>query len=126
MAYLMDSNVIINYMAQNFSNKMLAKLDAVFDTAFKYSIISKMEVLGYKLTDAEIQLFEDLFSNGNVLQINDDVVIGVINIRRSVKIKLPDAIIAVTAIINKLDLVTDNTTDFFRVPGLKIVKPGSL
>ncbi len=85
-----------------------------------------MEVLGYKLTDAEIQLFEDLFSDGNVLQINDDVVIGVINIRRSLKIKLPDAIIAATAFINNLELVTDNTTDFFRVPGLKIVKPGSL
>ena len=85
-----------------------------------------MEVLDYKLTAAEIQLLEDLFSNGSVLQINDDIVTEVINIRRSVKVILPDAIIAATAIINDLELVTDNTTDFSKVPGLRIVKPGSL
>ena len=126
MAYLMDSNVIINYMAQNFNNKVLAKLDVVFDGSLNYSIVSKMEVLGYKLNPAEMQPLEDLFSNGSALQINDDVVTEVINIRKSLKIKLPDAMIAGTAIVNNLELVTDNTTDFSRVPGLRIVKPGSL
>ncbi len=48
MAYLIDSNVIINYMAQNFTNKVLERLDAVVDASFNYSVISKMEVLGYK------------------------------------------------------------------------------
>jgi predicted nucleic acid-binding protein len=105
---------------------VLVKLDAVFDASFNYSIISKMEVLDYKLTAAEIQPLEDLFSNGSVLQINDDIVTEVINIRRSVKVILPDAIIAATAIINDLELVTDNTTDFSKVPGLRIVKPESL
>ena len=42
------------------------------------------------------------------------------------KVKLPDAIIAATTIINDLELVTDNTTDFSKVPALRIVKPGSL
>ena len=126
MAYLIDSNVIINYMAQNFSDKVLEKLDAVFDDSFNYSIISKMEVLGYKLTTAEIHPLEDLFSNGNVLHLNDDVVTKVINIRSTMKIKLPDAIIAATAIINNLELVTDNTTDFSKVPGLRVIKPEKL
>ncbi|MGI8581469.1 MAG: type II toxin-antitoxin system VapC family toxin [Chitinophagaceae bacterium] len=126
MAYLIDSNVIINYMAQNFNNKVLAKLDAVFDASFNYSVISKMEVLGYKLTIAEINSLEDLFNNGNIFQITDDVVTEVINIRRTVKVKLPDAIIAAKAIINNFELVTDNITDFSKAPGLKVIKPESL
>lgn len=126
MAYLIDSNVIINYLAQNFSNKVLAKLDSIFDSSFNYSIISKMEVLGYKLTGAEILLFEELLNNGNELQLNDEVVFEAIKIRRGVKIKLPDAIIAATSLVNDLELLTDNTTDFSKVAGLKTVQPESL
>jgi predicted nucleic acid-binding protein len=113
-------------MAQNFSNRVLAKLDAIFDASFNYSVISKMEVLGYKLNVEEIHPLENLFSNGNLLQITNDVVTEVINIRRAVRIKLPDAIIAATPIMNNFELVTDNTTDFSKVPGLKVTKPESL
>lgn len=126
MAYIIDSNVIINYMADNFNNTILAKLDNIFDFSFTYSIISKMEVLGYKLSEAERQSLQDLFNNGDFLQISNAIIDEVIHIRRTIKIKLPDAIIAATAITNKLELVTDNSTDFTKVVGLKIVKPENL
>ncbi len=44
-------------------------------------------------------------------------------LRRSIKIKLPDTIIAATAIVHKLTLVSDNDVDFLRVPKLKYLNP---
>ena len=44
-------------------------------------------------------------------------------IRKSNKIKLPDAIIAATAIVYNLTLVTRNIDDFKNISGLKIFNP---
>ena len=42
------------------------------------------------------------------------------------KIKTPDAIIASTAIVNGLTLITRNTKDFKNIEGLKIIDPYEL
>jgi len=44
-------------------------------------------------------------------------------IRKSKKIKLPDAILAATAIVYDLTLVTCNSDDFKNIPELKILTP---
>jgi predicted nucleic acid-binding protein len=49
-----------------------------------------------------------------------------INILKGHKIKTPDGIIASTAIINGLTLITRNTKDFKNIEGLKIIDPYEL
>lgn len=44
-------------------------------------------------------------------------------IRRQYKIKLPDAIIAATALVHNLILVTRNTSDFKNIPELQLINP---
>ena len=44
-------------------------------------------------------------------------------IRKSYKIKLPDAIIAATAMVYNLTLVTHNVDDFKKIQGLKTLHP---
>ncbi|MEK7257684.1 MAG: PIN domain-containing protein [Bacteroidota bacterium] len=45
-------------------------------------------------------------------------------IRRQFKsIKLPDAIIAATALTHQLTLLTRNVSDFSKIPGLTVVNP---
>jgi len=44
-------------------------------------------------------------------------------IRKQHSIKLPDAIIAATAVIYGLILVTRNTKDFVNIDGLQVVNP---
>ena len=46
-----------------------------------------------------------------------------ISIRRVYKTKLPDAIIAATAIVCKSALITHNRTDFKKIKGLSLVDP---
>ncbi len=70
--------------------------------------------------------FEKLFNEGNRLSIDDAVIKKTINIRKTVKIKLPDAILASTAVVYSLDLLTENTNDFSNVPGLKVSNPKNI
>ena len=59
--------------------------------------------------------------------INDQFNISFINktieLRKNLKIKIPDAIIAATALTNDLILVTRNTDDFRNMTGLEVMNP---
>ncbi|SEL54091.1 hypothetical protein SAMN05421740_106223 [Parapedobacter koreensis] len=54
---------------------------------------------------------------------DDDVVIQTIALRKKRKIKLPDAIIAATAIVQKCTLITRNIQDFSNIKGLRLINP---
>ncbi|HET9505789.1 MAG TPA: type II toxin-antitoxin system VapC family toxin [Hymenobacter sp.] len=55
-----------------------------------------------------------------------NIVRETIAIRRQRKIKLPDAIIAATALVHNHILVTRNTADFKQLAGLQLLDPHSL
>jgi predicted nucleic acid-binding protein len=59
-------------------------------------------------------------------EVNAAIIERAIEIRRSVRIKTPDAIIAATALIYRASLVTRNVHDFSVVAGLTVVDPSSL
>ncbi len=58
-----------------------------------------------------------------VLDLTEDVANQSIQIRKTRKTKLPDAIIAATAMIYDLALITRNIDDFKNIPNLKVVNP---
>jgi predicted nucleic acid-binding protein len=103
---LLDSNTII------YLSKKLIPVDDVFsDKENKYaiSVITYMEVLGYDF-DAkdEEEFIKEMLSYLDVLYIDESISHKVIEIKRKNKIKLPDAIICATAILNKATLVTND------------------
>jgi predicted nucleic acid-binding protein len=51
------------------------------------------------------------------------VIAKTIELRKKYRIKLPDAIIAATAIVHELTLITRNTPDFKSINGLKLLSP---
>jgi predicted nucleic acid-binding protein len=58
-----------------------------------------------------------------VLPLTNNIVDKAIEIRRSRKIKLPDAIIAATALAHDYTLISRNDDDFRKIPGLKYINP---
>jgi len=58
-----------------------------------------------------------------VLDLTENVVDECISIRKKHKIKLPDAIIAATAFVYDLILITLNTSDFKNIEGLVVMNP---
>ncbi|HAL83190.1 MAG TPA: hypothetical protein DCO83_13965 [Mucilaginibacter sp.] len=49
-----------------------------------------------------------------------------IELRKKYKIKLPDALIAATALHYRLILITRNISDFNKIAGLKIINPHTI
>ena len=106
---LLDSNVFV-YISQKQLDfeKLLEKHDN-----FYASVISKMEVLGYNFNNQEEKdIVENMFNEIEIINLNEDIVNKVIEIRKKKKIKLPDAIVYATASSNELDLITRNVDDF--------------
>jgi predicted nucleic acid-binding protein len=95
----------------------------IIDKEFTVSFITFIEFLGYKDATQET---EEFIALANVLEINKEIIQICINLRKSKVIKLPDSIIAATALVSNLTLTTRNLSDFKNIPGLKIINPWEL
>ena len=86
--------------------------------------MSYVEVLGYpRLTDEERRYFETFLTFASVLPISDAVLLEAVRIRRQRKMPLGDALVAGTALVHGLTLLTGNTKDFDGVDGLSLLNP---
>lgn len=59
----------------------------------------------------------------NKIPVSNPIAVLAGDITRQFGLLVPDAIIAATALFNKAELITKNTKDFHRVPGLKVRAP---
>ena len=83
-----------------------------------------MEILGWQfLTENDEKDAEAFINESNVVALSDAIVETTIFIRKQIKIKLPDAIIAATALVNNFTLLTRNTDDFINIKGLNVINP---
>ena len=115
---LLDSNIII-YLSKR--EVPLSFLDQ-FDTHY-ISVITYIEVLGYQFRDAKDEEFiRNILEVFSVLFIDQKIADMAIEIRKKQRIKLPDAIIAATAKVLDLCLVTRNIDDFKKVE-IQIANP---
>lgn len=117
---LLDSNIFI-YGAEEGE----PRLDAILDRSdLAVASVSCIETLGYhRLTDTERHGLETAIARMTVLALEDTVVGRAISLRQERKMGLADAIIAATALVHQLPLVTRNVDDFKHVAGLEIVNP---
>lgn len=126
-AYLLDTNTITKTMRGIFPADGLVFVQQIMADEVNLSVISRIELLGWKPDDSEFETdVANLVKLSDEFGLTEEIVQATINLRKTVKIKLPDAIIAATALVHKMTLVSDNDTDFLRVPKLKYVNPARL
>ncbi len=88
------------------------------------SLISQLEVLGYpKLVLKEKRYFEEFFEQCDNILINHQIIHVAIHLRQQKRMSLGDAIIAATALTEKLPLVTANIKDFQHIQDLELIDP---
>jgi hypothetical protein len=63
----------------------------------------------------EEQTFHLFLSESNVVNLSEEIIQKTVEVRRQARIKLPDAIIAATALVNDWTLLSTNDKDFVRV-----------
>lgn len=125
MNMLVDSNVIIDYVSNRIPEKSAKQLDIYFNSNFSVSIVSKIEVLGFNTQEYELEQLESFIQLSSIVYIDEAVAVKTIEIRRMKRIKLPDAIIAATALVQNCILLSHNTTDFNKIEGLQVLDPYS-
>jgi len=122
--YLLDSNIVIDYIAGLLPSRAEQWLHKIIDEEINVSIITKIEVLSFSPDkDDNYPILVDFFETSNIFMLTDAIVNKTIQIRQKQRIKLPDAVIASTANIFGLILVTRNTSDFKNIPDLEVVNP---
>ena len=122
--YLLDSNTVIDYIAGLYSDKAKQWLNQIIDKEIVVSVITKIEVLSFDPDkDDNYSILVDFFESSTVLELSESVVNKTIQIRQKQKIKLPDSVIASTALVHGLVLVSRNTKDFSAIPNLEVINP---
>jgi predicted nucleic acid-binding protein len=125
--YLIDSNVLIGYMAGLIPLKGSDFVENLFNSQFLISVVTKIEVLGYNDLPHKITAMSNFVSLSEILPLNEIVTEKTIELKRSFrKMKLGDAIIAATAIVDNLVLITRNVDDFKFIPSLKVLNPNEM
>jgi hypothetical protein len=125
--YLLDTNTVIKFLDGTLPTNALDFLNNVIDTECSISVITEIETLGFNFTAIEDENVMQLFiDNTNVIELSSLAVGQTIALRKQVKIKLPDAIIAATAIAYNLTLITSDIKDFKNIPNLNIITPDGL
>lgn len=123
--YLLDTNTVIYILNDTLSLKAHDFIKAALNENGSFiSLITKIELLGWQTGAFEqLQNIEEFVQVSEVLPLTDAIVDKTIEIRRTQRIKLPDAIIAATAIIHNFTLISRNDEDFRKIPDLKYLNP---
>lgn len=119
--YLIDTNAIIDYLDNRLPEKSATLIDKII---IQMSVISRLELLSWSGASAtQIEVLEDFIKASVIFDLTEPVISETIRIRRNSRIKLPDAIIAATAISFDLVLVTRNIADFKNINQLQLLSP---
>lgn len=119
MKYLVDSNIIIYHLNKDsIATNFLAK----YYKDIAISQITFLEVLSFPFSTEEENDVRMLLNRFTMINIDIKVSNQAIKNRKIKKIKVPDNIIAATAMVYGLTLVTKNIKDF-KVLNLNLLNP---
>lgn len=104
---LLDTNFVIGLLKGNEAVQSVLPDYPISLQDCSCSFITRIELLGFPaITDAETKSIEKLLSAMNYVPMSQAIEDATIQIRREHSLKTPDAIIAATAIVNDLELLT--------------------
>ncbi|GAB3750379.1 type II toxin-antitoxin system VapC family toxin [Spirosoma pomorum] len=117
---ILDSNILIYFVDPGYER--LREYLEQQETELFASLISKLEVLGYhQLTIVNRLDLERLLGNMSILPISNSVIDKAIQLRQQRRRSLSDSIIAATALLYNLPVLTNNVADFSTIDGLRVI-----
>ncbi len=119
--YLIDTNTAIDYL----NNKLPPHTANLLDEEdLEISVITRMELLAWRnAPPQQMSVLSHFIDSVVIWGLDEPVILKAIGIRRDYHIKLPDAIIASTALVYDLSLVTRNIDDFKNISSIKLINP---
>lgn len=125
MKYLWDTNTVIYYLQQQFPAGAEEYIDNILkDNQPVISAITEIELLCWKTaTEKDLSILQSFINDTMVIELERPVKLKTADIRKTKRIKLPDAIIAATALVYDLTLLSRNISDFARIEELITINP---
>jgi len=123
--YTLDTNAILYYLKDDAD--AVAVLRGVFGEnvpVYVYvSAVTELELFAYpNLSIEEESLIEELLATTSVIPVDSRIARLAALVRRDYRLKVPDSVIAATAMFTGSKLLTRNNRDFRKVPRLTTVK----
>lgn len=105
--FLLDTNIVIGLLKEYDAAIALAEHTGLELEKTAVSQITRMELLGYpKITDEDERVIHAFLNECQILLLDERIEAKATQLRRSGAFKLPDAIVAATAMIHELRLLT--------------------
>lgn len=127
LKYLWDTNIVIYYLQGQLSvSSENLMQDIIGQVQPALTVINEIELLCWQgASERDMQVLKQFTAGSAVFNLTELVKLKTIVLRREYKIKLPDAIIAATALSYDLTLLTRNVKDFKNIKTLEIFNPFS-
>lgn len=121
--YLWDTNTVIYYLQQQFPSSAEKFIDGILKTEQPiFSAITEIELLCWKTpNENDLKAITQFIENSMVIELEREIKLQTVEIRKLHNIKIPVAIIAATALVYNLTLLTRNIQDFKSIDSLKII-----
>ena len=122
--YLIDTNTVIYLLDKKLTPIAELFLAKIVDESCQLSVISQIELLSWLPPRSQDKLILEAFVAGcQIIGLSPGIVQQTIQIRQIYPVKLPDAVIAATALINGWTLISRNDKDFRKIADLKYINP---
>lgn len=123
--YLWDTNTVIYYLQRQFPPSAERFIDNILsDYVPAISVISEIELLCWRTPMPEdYKVLKQFIDHASIFELKNNIKLKTAELRKACKIKLPDAIIAATALTYDLSLLSRNVKDFKSVDGLSLINP---
>ncbi len=123
--YLWDTNIAIYFLQNQFPPQAAQFIDRTLTKSLPaISAITEIELLCWNTSkESDVTILKSFISDAWIFELEKEIKLKTAEIRKSNRIKLPDAIIAATALVNDLTLLTRNVADFKNIETLDVIDP---
>lgn len=126
---LFDSNILIYHLNGALPDSVLRHVEAWIAEGAAISVITRIEVLGFPQSANQIATASEMLAFFEEIPLSEPIVQRTIHLRQErtrenrSAIRLPDALIAATALELACPVATRNEADFRAIDGLTIANP---
>lgn len=122
--FLLDTNILIYHLRGDIPEREIEKIEGILKRSFVISVITKIEFLGWRMHTVDgFLMAQEFLRHAAIIPVDNELADLAIELRRNSNIKLADALIAATALLNDLVLATGNEDDFKSIGELEIYNP---
>lgn len=119
-SYLLDTNSVIYFFN---GEEKISNLIEETENNISISFVTKIELLCFETENDIAKKIAEFINEIEVVYISDEIIEKTIEYRKILKLKTPDAIIAATAKVKDLTLVTADRSLTRKLKELAIVSP---